>query len=83
MPGAFELAPGSGAKLATADKSLFDLFCLAPGRSRLFAIQPELAIPRRFEWARLGEYAARVQSVSRRSYVAGRVKAVRATLPSM
>ncbi len=76
----FELAPGSGAKLATAEKALFDLFYLAPGRSRLFSIQPEIAIPRRFEWARLQEYSALVKSVSRRSYIVGRVKALRATL---
>lgn len=76
----FALAPGSGAKLATAEKALFDLFYLAPGRSRLFSIQPEIAIPRRFEWARLQEYSALVKSASRRSYIVGRVKALRATL---
>ncbi|MCC6173095.1 MAG: hypothetical protein IT481_13825, partial [Gammaproteobacteria bacterium] len=58
----FELSPPSDAKIATPEKALFDLFYLAPGRSRLFSKLPELAIPRRFQWQRLKEYTARVQS---------------------
>jgi predicted transcriptional regulator of viral defense system len=76
----FELAPRSHAKVATPEKALFDLLYLAPGRSRLFSHPPELSIPRRFEWARLPEYAALVKSASRRAYIVARVKALRSTL---
>ena len=55
----------SGAKIATAEKALFDLLYLAPGRSRLFAKLPELEIPRSFSWTRLQRYVALVKSVSR------------------
>jgi hypothetical protein len=44
----FELSPWSDAKIATPEKALFDLFYLAPGRSRVFSNQPELTIPRRW-----------------------------------
>ncbi len=74
----FELSPRSDAKIATPEKALFDLFYLAPGRSRLFSKPPELTIPRRFQWQRLKEYTARVQSTSRRAYIAGRISALRA-----
>ena len=75
----FELSPRSDAKIATPEKALFDLLYLAPGRSRLFAKLPELTIPRRFRWQRLKEYTARVQSPSRQAFIAGRLKALRAT----
>ena len=38
--------PRSDAKIAIPEKALFDLFYLAPGRSRVFSKQPELTIPR-------------------------------------
>jgi predicted transcriptional regulator of viral defense system len=73
----FELLPGSDAKIAIPEKALFDLFYLAPGRSRLFANQPELAIPRRFQWQRLKEYTNLVASAARRAYIAERIRALR------
>lgn len=65
----FEVEDAGGAKIATAEKALFDLLYLAPGRSRLFANLPELEVPRKFRWARLTEYAALVKSPSRRTYL--------------
>jgi predicted transcriptional regulator of viral defense system len=73
----FELSPGSDAKIATAEKALFDLLYLAPGRSRVFSSQPELTIPRRFKWQRLKEYTALVKSSGRRAYIAERIRALR------
>ena len=73
----FELLPRSDAKVATAEKALFDLFYLAPGRSRLFSQQPELTIPRRFQWERLKEYTKLVKSSGRRAYIAERIKTLR------
>jgi predicted transcriptional regulator of viral defense system len=74
----FELSPRSDAKIATAEKALFDLLYLAPGRSRLFSKLPELTLPRRFRWQRLKDYAALVKSPSRRAFIAERINAIRA-----
>ncbi len=76
----FELSSGSDAKIATAEKALFDLIYLAPGRSRVFSSQPELTIPRRFQWQRLKEYTALVKSSGRRTYIAERIRALRSIL---
>ena len=76
----FELSSGSDAKIATPEKALFDLLYLAPGRSRLFSNQPELTIPRRFNWQRLKEYTDLVKSSSRRAYIAERIKVLRSSL---
>lgn len=76
----FELSPPSDAKVATPEKALFDLLYLAPGRSRVFSSQPELTIPRRFQWQRLKAYNALVKSSSRRAYIAERIRALRSTL---
>ncbi|MGH8202754.1 MAG: type IV toxin-antitoxin system AbiEi family antitoxin domain-containing protein [Steroidobacteraceae bacterium] len=73
----FELLPRSDAKVATPEKALFDLLYLAPGRSRLFSQQPELTIPRRFQWERLKEYTKLVKSAGRRTYIAERIKILR------
>jgi predicted transcriptional regulator of viral defense system len=75
----FELSPRSDAKIATPEKALFDLFYLAPGRSRVFSNQPELTIPRRFQWQRLKEYTKLVKSSARRAYIAERIRALRST----
>jgi predicted transcriptional regulator of viral defense system len=76
----FELSPRSDAKVATPEKALFDLFYLAPGRSRVFSNQPELMIPRRFQWQRLREYTKLVKSSARRAYIAERIRALRSAL---
>jgi predicted transcriptional regulator of viral defense system len=73
----FEVEDASGAKIATAEKALFDLFYLAPGRSRLFAALPELEIPRNFHWALLAQYTALVKSPSRRTHLTERITQLR------
>lgn len=65
----FEVENAGGAKIATAEKALFDLLYLAPGRSRLFTSLPELEIPRNFRWSRLTQYTGLVKSASRRTYL--------------
>lgn len=76
----FELLSGSDAKIATAEKAIFDLVYLAPGRSRVFSNLPELTIPPRFQWKRLKEYTELVKSSGRRTYIAERIRALRSTL---
>ena len=78
----FDLAPASDAKIATAEKALFDLIYLAPAKSRLFAQLPELTIPPGFKWQQLREFAALVQSPARRAFIAERIKALRASAGS-
>lgn len=73
----FELSDTSDAKIAMPEKALFDLFYLAPGRSRLFSNLPELTIPRRFQWSRLKEYTSLVRSAARRGYITERVESLR------
>jgi predicted transcriptional regulator of viral defense system len=73
----FEVEDRIGAKIATAEKALFDLLYLAPGRSRLFARLPELEIPRRFRWAELKEYVALVKSPSRQTFLMASIERVR------
>jgi predicted transcriptional regulator of viral defense system len=75
----FELSPRSSAKIATPEKALFDLFYLAPGRSRLFSKQPELTIPGHFRWQRLKEYTKLVKSAPRSAYIAERIRSLRAS----
>ena len=76
----FELSSRSDAKVATPEKALFDLLYLAPGRSRVFSNQPELTIPRRFQWQRLKEYTTLVRSSGRRAYIAERIRVLRSAL---
>jgi predicted transcriptional regulator of viral defense system len=73
----FDLTPQGDAKIATAEKALFDTLYLAPNRSRLFASLPELTIPRGFKWARLREFVVLVKSPSRRTFLEERVKGLR------
>jgi predicted transcriptional regulator of viral defense system len=69
----FELDEKTGAKIARPEKALFDLYYLAPGRSRLFAALPEIEIPRTFRWTELIRYAGLVRSPSRRSFLLARI----------
>jgi predicted transcriptional regulator of viral defense system len=69
----FELDDRTGAKIARPEKALFDLFYLAPGRTRLFAALPELEIPRAFRWAELIRYSGLVRSPARRSFLLARI----------
>jgi len=63
-----------GAKVATAEKALFDVLYLAPARSRLFASLPELELPRQFRWQRLRDFAALVKSPTRRTHIERRIQ---------
>lgn len=76
----FEVDTRSGAKIATAEKALFDLVYLAQGRSRLFARLPELSVPREFRWAQLEDYIASTKSASRRTYLAESIARLRGTV---
>jgi predicted transcriptional regulator of viral defense system len=69
----FEVAD-DGAKIATAEKALFDVLYLAPARSRLFARLPELEVPRRFRWSELHALAKLVSSPRRRTHVERRIE---------
>ena len=73
----FELSARSDAKISIPEKALFDLLYLAPGRSRQFSKLPELGIPGGFQWQRLKEYTLREKSVSRRTYIAERIRAMK------
>jgi predicted transcriptional regulator of viral defense system len=51
-----------GAKLATAEKALFDFAYLSSGRSRLFTSLPELELPRGFRRKELARWLAKLSS---------------------
>jgi predicted transcriptional regulator of viral defense system len=57
----------SGAKLATAEKALFDFAYLSAGRSRLFTSLPELTLPSRFRRAELKRWLGRIPSARSRT----------------
>ncbi|HEV7714511.1 MAG TPA: hypothetical protein VGO53_02880 [Steroidobacteraceae bacterium] len=73
----FEVEGADALKIATAEKALFDLLYLAPGRSRLFARLPELDIPRGFRWPQLQRYLAMVKSPSRRTFLSDSIARLR------
>jgi predicted transcriptional regulator of viral defense system len=62
-----------GAKIATAEKALFDILYLSPARSRLFTRLPELEIPRNFRWQALHELAGQVKFARRRTHIERRI----------
>jgi predicted transcriptional regulator of viral defense system len=51
-----------GAKIATAEKALFDFAYLSAGRLRLFTALPELELPRGFRHAELTRWLAKIPS---------------------
>lgn len=63
-----------GAKIATAEKALFDTLYLSPARNRLFARLPELEIPRQFSWQQLRDFAAMVKFPKRRVHIERRIE---------
>ena len=72
----FQVEGDDGFKMATAEKALFDVIYLAPGRSRLFARLPELDIPRGFHWQHLHGNVRQVNSTSRRTFLSRRITAL-------
>lgn len=71
--GGFEETP-RGAKVATAEKALFDFAYLSSGRSRLFTSLPELELPRRFKRKELGRWVARIPSLRSRTLTAHKLE---------
>jgi hypothetical protein len=66
----------TGARLATAEKALFDMAYFSGARTRLFSRVPELELPRGFRWRLLDQWCKRIPSVRRRSMVARRLQAL-------
>ena len=65
-----------GAKLATAEKALFDFAYLSSGRSRLFTSLPELELPRGFRRKELSRWLAKVRSARSRTLTAKKLDAL-------
>jgi predicted transcriptional regulator of viral defense system len=65
-----------GAKLATAEKALFDFAYLSGGRSRLFTSLPELALPRGFRRKELSRWLAKIPSERSRTLTAQKLEAL-------
>lgn len=76
--GGFEVTENG--KLATVEKSLFDLVYLAPTRSRLFVRLPELELPRSFRWAETARWTKRIAGSSRRAFVETKLAELRQTV---
>lgn len=68
-----------GAKLATAEKALFDFAYLSSGRSRLFKSLPELELPRRFRHKELARWLAKIPSERSRTLTKRKLDALLAT----
>jgi predicted transcriptional regulator of viral defense system len=65
-----------GAKLATAEKALFDFAYLSSGRSRLFTSLPELELPRGFRRKELSRWLAKIPSERSRTLTAQKLDAL-------
>lgn len=68
-----------GAKVATAEKALFDLLYLSPTRSRLFTKLPEMELPRSFRWGEVSGWAKKIAGKSRRAFVTRKLELLRTT----
>jgi predicted transcriptional regulator of viral defense system len=66
--GGFETL-ASGAKLATAEKALFDVAYLSATRSRLFAAVPELDLPEALDRTAIRRWLLRIESKRTRTLV--------------
>lgn len=63
-----------GAKVATAEKALFDFAYLSSGRSRLFTSLPELELPRGFNRKELSRWLAKIPSERSRTLTARKLE---------
>lgn len=63
------------ARIATAEKALFDVAYLSAGRSRLFAAVPELELPKGFRRRELGRWLDRIPSARARTLTSRRLHA--------
>lgn len=68
-----------GAKMATAEKALFDFAYLSGGRSRLFTSLPELELPRGFRRTELSRWLAKIPSERSRTLTSQKLDALLAT----
>lgn len=68
-----------GAKMATAEKALFDLLYLSPTRTRLFVHLPEIEFPKSFRWAEVSRWTKRIAGKSRRAFVEQRLASLRSS----
>src|SRR5687768_16005276 len=75
MFGGFEVLE-NGAKLATAEKALVDLFYMGRARSRLFAALPELDRPKDFDVKAARRWIARIPDARWRASTLRRLEAV-------
>jgi hypothetical protein len=74
--GGFEVTARSGAKIATPEKALLDVFYLSGVRSRLFASLPELELPRGFRFEHARAWIRKIPSARLRTVVTRRLAAV-------
>lgn len=74
--GGFDVYPQSGAKIATPEKALLDVFYLSAGRSRLFASLPEVELPADFRTDKARAWIARIPSTRLRTIVTRRFDAL-------
>jgi predicted transcriptional regulator of viral defense system len=65
-----------GAKIATAEKALFDFAYLSSGRSRLFTSLPELELPRGFRHKELSRWLKKVPSERSRTLTKQKLEAL-------
>lgn len=76
--GGFEVLRRSGAKVATPEKALLDVFYLSGGSSRLFASLPELELPPRWRLDRARAWIKKIPSARLRTLVSRRLDALSA-----
>lgn len=74
--GGFEFSSPAGAKIATPEKALLDVFYLSGGRSRLFASLPELDLPPGFRIERARAWIRKIPSARLRTVVMRRLDAL-------
>jgi predicted transcriptional regulator of viral defense system len=78
--GGYETAV-DGAKVATAEKALFDLLYLGPTRSRLFVRLPEMELPKSFRWAEVTRWTKKIAGKSRRVFVEQKLATLKTAHP--
>ncbi len=75
--GGFEIG-NDGAKVATAEKALFDILYLSPTRTRLFVHLPELEFPKAFRWAEVALWIKKIAGKNRRAFVEQKFRPLKA-----
>jgi hypothetical protein len=70
------VSAATGAKIASPEKALLDVFYLSGAKSRLFASLPELTLPRTFRFGYARSWIDRIPSGRLRTVVGRRLDAV-------